>query len=73
MRYPADKQYLAFPRNKDGRGKLNTFARRRAGVGSCEMIEKASLWVITCVLKDRKRRIKINSEDPKYITDYLDT
>ena len=28
--YPSGKQYMAFPETKDGRGDLDTFARRRA-------------------------------------------
>ena len=42
--YPADMQYLAFRATKGGRWDLDTFARRRAGVGSWEMVNRFALF-----------------------------
>ena len=44
--YPADKQYLACPGTKEGRGDLNTFARRRAEVDSWIMEKRRALLSI---------------------------
>ena len=47
--YPADNQYLAYAETISGRNDLNTFARKRAGVGSWEALEKVAIFVINFV------------------------
>ena len=56
--YKAGKRYLAFRETKEGRDYLNTFALRRACLGSWRMAGLLGLLLIkTCIMEGRKRKI----------------
>ena len=57
--YTAGKQYLSLIMTKQGRGNLNTFTRRRAGVDSWAILEKVSVLIINRFVKDPNRRLKL--------------
>ena len=65
------KQYLAFPDTQKDRKGSDASVRRRAGVGSWEMVEEFPLSLRNCVVKDQKRRITINSRVSENISYYL--
>ena len=54
--HPSGKQYLDFPETSEGPKYLHTFTRRRAGAGSWEIIEKIAILLISCIIKDQKRK-----------------
>ena len=62
MRYPGEKQYLAFPNTQEDPRILGTFARRRAGGGSWQMKENVSLLLTNWTPNGQRRGPEINSE-----------
>ena len=49
--YPSGKQYLAATVTQKCQKYLNTFARRRDGAGSRDIIEKIAIFLINCIIK----------------------
>ena len=64
-------EIFSFSRYPGSEEDLDTFARRRAGANSWRTLENGALLRINCVVKDRKRRLKIKSQVLRNINYYL--
>ena len=61
--YSSTEQYLDFPDNSQRCQDFDAFARRRAGAGSWQMIERVAIFLINFPLTGQTHK-KLNSEVP---------